>query len=121
MRALHAISLIAIFTLVGCDRITGAADQKILDAKAIGYACRVSLKTPEDCMKENDTYSPADVLSGWKDADKDINGKLLDPNMGKAPPPAPAAAPSAPATNPVSASATTDKSGKPAPAKKAKP
>ncbi len=120
MRALHAVSLITILALVGCDRITGAADQKMLDAKAIGYACRVSLKTPEDCMKENDAQSPSYVLSGWKEADKDINGKLLDPNMGRVQPPAPIAAPNATATNsnPV---ATTSQPGKAAPVKKAKP
>lgn len=121
MRALHAVSLIAVFALAGCDRITGAADQKILDAKAIGYACRVSLKVPEDCMKENDTQSPADVLSGWKDADKDINGKLLDPNMGRVQQPTPVTATSAPAPTPKPVPAIADKPGKAEPAKKAKP
>ena len=119
MRAFLAVSLIAVFALAGCDRITGAAEQKILDAKAIGYACRVSLKTPEDCMKENDTYSPADVLSGWKEADKDINGKLLDPNMGKAPLPVVAASPAATAPMPTQAAA--DKPVKSEPARKTKP
>ena len=74
--------LIALAT-TGCDRITGAADQKESDAEAIGYACRVSLKKPEDCMKENDAQSPNAVLTGWKAADKDISDNTLDPTMGQ--------------------------------------
>lgn len=93
MRARHVVSLFAVFALAGCDRITGAADQKILDAQAIGYACRISLKTPEDCMKENETHSPTYVLNGWKEADRDIHERVIDPSMGKR-----AAATTAPAT-----------------------
>ena len=75
--------LLAAFGLTGCDRITGEADRKIFDAEAIGYACRVSLKVPEDCMKENDGHSPTYVLSGWKKANKDIEDNVIDPSMGK--------------------------------------
>ena len=109
MRALHAVSLLAVLALAGCDRITGAADQKILDAQAIGYACRVSLKVPEDCMKENETQSPTYVLNGWKEADKDINERVIDPSMGKrAAATAALAAPAAPAARnePVAAKST---------------
>ncbi|MDP1870772.1 MAG: hypothetical protein Q8K61_04000 [Gallionella sp.] len=82
----HAIVwlLIAVAT-TGCDQITGAAEQKSSDAEAIGYACRVSLKKPEDCMKENEAQSTASVLTGWKAADKDIQEKTLDPSMGSDP------------------------------------
>ena len=76
----HAVLIIALAT-TGCDKITGVAQQKISDAEAIGYACRVSFKKPEDCMKENDAQSPTSVLTGWKAADKDIHDKALDPNM----------------------------------------
>ncbi len=73
----------------GCDKVTGmfsgAVDQKTSDAQAIGYACRVSLKKPEDCMKENETQSTTAVLTGWKNADKDINERSLDPSMGTDP------------------------------------
>lgn len=82
MRARYVLSLIAAFSLAGCDRITGAADQKILDAESVGYACRVSLKAPEDCIKENDIHSPTYLLNGWKAADRDISEKVLDPSMG---------------------------------------
>ena len=95
MRTGQFVLLITAFTLAGCDRITGAANQKILDAEAIGYACRVSQKTPEDCMKENETKSPSSILDGWKTADKDIQGQLIDPSMGN--PAASAVAHSAPA------------------------
>lgn len=83
MRAGQSVLLIAALALVGCDRISGAADQKILDAEAIGYACRVSQKAPEDCMKENEAQSPTSVLTGWKNADKDIMEDKIDPTMGK--------------------------------------
>lgn len=84
MRLRYALLLIAI-TTTGCDKITGAAAQKTSDAEAIGYACRVSLKKPEDCMKENDTQSTTSVLTGWKAADKDIQDRTLDPSMGSNP------------------------------------
>ena len=83
MRAYRFLLPIAALALVGCDRITGADQHKILDAEAIGYACRISIKTPEDCMQENETHSPTSILFGWKDADKDVQEKTIDPTMGK--------------------------------------
>ncbi|MDO8464974.1 MAG: hypothetical protein Q7S46_06955 [Gallionella sp.] len=79
----HSILLIAALSLVGCDMITGAADQKNLDAEAIGYACRVSQKAPENCMKENEVQSPTAILKGWKAAERDIEDEVIDPTMGK--------------------------------------
>ncbi len=73
--------LMTLLAVSGCDRITGAAQQKTLDAEAIGYACRVSQKKPEACMKENETQSPSSVLDGWKSADQDIKEKKLNPDM----------------------------------------
>ncbi len=111
MRARIFVLLMTALALVGCDRITGAGQQKILDAEAIGYACRVSQKVPEDCMKENDTKSPSSILDGWKAADLDIQEK----NIHVAPTAAPAAATGAPAAPaaPVAAEAkpVTDKPG----------
>lgn len=83
MRARRLLLPIAVLALVGCDRITGGVDQKSLDAEAIGYSCRISLKPPEDCIKENDTHSPTSILFGWKEADRDIREKAIDPNMGR--------------------------------------
>jgi hypothetical protein len=80
-----AVFLMAMTLLAGCDKLTGAADQKIADAEAIGYACRVSQKTPEDCMKENEAQSPSSVLDGWKSADKDIKEKAIDITMSSPP------------------------------------
>ena len=80
-----ALLLIPALLLTGCEQLSGASDQKIYDAEAIGYACRISLKKPEDCMKENETQSPSSVLDGWKAADKDIREKVLDANMGAHP------------------------------------
>ena len=103
-----SILLIAALALVGCDRITGAGQQKTLDAEAIGYACRISLKTPEDCMKENEAQSPTSVLFGWKEADKDVQSKVIDPSMGKDLP-APQIQQSAPAGDATGGKAQTSK------------
>ena len=132
MRAGQFALLITALALAGCDRLTGADQKKILDAEAIGYACRVSLKPPEDCMKENETQSPTSVLFGWKEADKDIKEKVIDPGMGKYLPPAvqiPQSAPTAAetgdktATGKVAEAAVATKSERPAavPAKNEKP
>lgn len=58
------------------------------DGEAVGYACRLSDKLPEDCMKENSTYTPASILDGWKRADKDKKEALQpgpNPPEGGAP------------------------------------
>lgn len=73
--------IMPVLLLAGCDKLTGAADQKIADAEAIGFACRVSQKTPEACMKENEAQSPSSILDGWKSADEDIKAGKLDPHM----------------------------------------
>jgi hypothetical protein len=77
----RASLFLLLLALAGCDKLTGAADQKIADAEAIGFACRVSHKAPEACMKENETQSPSSILDGWKSADEDIKAGKLDPNM----------------------------------------
>lgn len=82
MRAL--VLLLGFLVLAGCDKLTGVADQKIADAEAIGFACRVSGKSPEDCMKENEAQSPSSILDGWKSADEDIKAGKLDPKMSNA-------------------------------------
>jgi len=76
-----AALILALLLLAGCDKLTGAAEQKIADAEAIGFACRVSSKTPEECMKENEAQSPSSILDGWKSADEDIKAGKLDPGM----------------------------------------
>lgn len=77
----RASVLFMLLALAGCDKLTGAADQKILDAEAVGFACRVSHKAPEACMKENEAQSPSSILDGWKSADEDIKAGKLDPTM----------------------------------------
>jgi hypothetical protein len=78
--------LLSILTLSGCDKLktlTGGEtlDPKAMDAEAVGYACRVSQKAPEACMKENEVHSPSSVLNGWKKADADIKVGTIDPSM----------------------------------------
>lgn len=77
----YSVLLMVLCALAGCDRLSGAAEQKTQDAEAVGYACRVSRKAPEPCMKENEAHSPSAVLDGWKSADKDIKDKKIDPNV----------------------------------------
>lgn len=103
MRARRFLLPIAFLALAGCDRITGKVDQKALDAEAIGYSCRISLRPPEDCIKENDTHSPTSILYGWKEADRDIREKAIDPTMGKPIPQAPQSAPPAAESKPAAA------------------
>jgi hypothetical protein len=75
------VFLLGALVLAGCDKLTGAADQKIADAEAVGFACRVAQKQPEACMKENEALSPSSLLDGWKAADEDIKAGKLDPGM----------------------------------------
>jgi hypothetical protein len=76
--------LMCLLAFSGCDKIKSVLgmpavlDPKELDAQAIGYACRVSKKQPESCMKENDTQSPSQILNGWKSADKDIKSRVIE-------------------------------------------
>ena len=65
--------------LAGCEfEIPG---QKAKDAAAMGYACRISKKSPELCMRENPAFSQTAVLEGWRDADKDVKDKKVDTNF----------------------------------------
>ena len=59
--------LAAALPLAGCEMLSGGDKGK--DGESIGYACRLSDKLPEDCMKENPTYTPTSILTGWKRAD----------------------------------------------------
>lgn len=92
--------LSACLLLAGCDKLSGEADRKIADAEAVGFACRVSSKSPEDCMRENEVHSPSYILDGWKFADEDIKSGKLDPGM----------------RNPASASGAAEVKGAEAPA-----
>ncbi|MDP2804356.1 MAG: hypothetical protein Q8O24_00285 [Gallionellaceae bacterium] len=99
MRPSPLLLLIAVLALSACDKITGAGEKKEADAASVGFACRVSFKAPEDCMKDNATLSPTSILTGWKAADKEINTNLLDPMMKKnnpSIPPKPVVVPVAP-------------------------
>lgn len=102
----RASVLFVLLALAGCDKLTGAADQKILDAEAIGFACRVSHKEPEACMKENEAQSPSSILDGWKSADEDIKAGKLDPTMSGMSSKSSAAIEAAPAEGADAAAAT---------------
>lgn len=109
-----AALFLALLMLAGCDKLTGAAEQKVADAEAIGFACRVSSKTPEECMKENEAQSPSSILDGWKSADEDIKAGKLDPGMKNTEAPA-AEADAAPAeAAPAEGAAPADTEAKPA-------
>jgi len=76
--------LAAALPLAGCEMLGGGDKGK--DGESVGYACRVSSKLPEDCMKENNTYTPTSILEGWKHADKDVKEKKVDSQLGKGQP-----------------------------------
>jgi len=70
--------------LAGCEfEIPG---QKAKDAAAMGYACRVSKKSPELCMRENPIFSQTAILEGWREADQDVKDKKIDTNFAAPPP-----------------------------------
>lgn len=74
--------LLPALLLAGCEfEIPG---QKAKDAAAMGYACRVSKKSPEQCMRENPDFSQTAILEGWREADADVKDKKVDTDF---PPP----------------------------------
>lgn len=76
--------VLPVLLLAGCNfEIPG---QKAKDASAMGYACRVSKKSPEQCMRENPTFSQTAVLEGWREGDQDIKDKKVDTNFSPPPP-----------------------------------
>ncbi|MFA7241035.1 MAG: hypothetical protein WC091_13070 [Sulfuricellaceae bacterium] len=70
--------------LAGCNfEVPG---QKAKDAGAMGYACRISKKSPEQCMRENPTFSQIAILDGWREGDLDVKDKKVDTNFSPPPP-----------------------------------
>lgn len=79
--------LLLALSLSGClDKLTGAASK---DAEAMGFACRISQKLPEQCIKDYPNYAPTSILAGWKAGDaemKDKNGGTIPPGGAMAAP-----------------------------------
>ena len=99
--------LAMVLTLGGCDLITTLmadpkAAQRIADSKAIGSACRYSLRGIEDCYALNTKASKAAVFAGWKEMDQYMRDNKI---AGQAS----AIAPGAPAAPVVDAEASIDK------------
>lgn len=70
--------------LAGCNfEIPG---QKAKDAAAMGFACRVSKKSPEQCMRENPAFSQVAILDGWREADQEVKDKKVDTDFPPPPP-----------------------------------
>jgi hypothetical protein len=83
-RAALLFLLAAALPLGGCEMLAGADKGK--DGESVGYACRLSSKLPEDCMKENDIYTPTSILEGWKRGEKDVKEGKVGPLTGKSQP-----------------------------------
>jgi hypothetical protein len=71
---LRALLIATLLLLSGCEIPGLGPDPRIAkreaDAKAIGSACRHSLRGIEDCYKQNDDASKSDIFTGWKDMDQ---------------------------------------------------
>ncbi len=52
--------------------------QKEADGKAIGGACRYSMRAIEDCYALNENASRAAVFAGWKDMDQYMRDNKVD-------------------------------------------
>lgn len=76
--------VLAALLLAGCNfEIPG---QKAKDAAAMGYACRISKKSPEQCMRESPAFSQNAILDGWREADNDVKEKKVDTDFSAPPP-----------------------------------
>jgi len=71
---LRTLITATLLLLTGCDIPGLGPDPRIAkreaDAKAIGSACRHSLRGIEDCYKQNEDASKSDIFTGWKDMDQ---------------------------------------------------
>jgi hypothetical protein len=83
-RAALLFLLAAALPLGGCEMLAGADKGK--DGESVGYACRLSSKLPEDCMKENDIYTPTSILEGWKRGEKEVREGKVGSLTGKSQP-----------------------------------
>ena len=74
--------------LAGCDIPGMGPDPRVLqresDGKAIGGACRYSLRPIEDCYRLNDKASKTAIFAGWKDMDQYMRDNKVE---GQAPTP----------------------------------
>lgn len=75
------IVVLATLMLMGCDKIQSLIDTRAADAKAIGYACRMAQKLPNECMAENPKQPQSYLLAGWQKADEEIKDGMADPEM----------------------------------------
>ena len=76
--------VLAALLLAGCNfEMPG---QKAKDASAMGFACRISKKSPEQCMRENPTFSQTAILEGWREGDQDVKDKKVGTDFSPPPP-----------------------------------
>ena len=72
--------------LAGCDIPGMGPDPRVLqresDGKAIGGACRYSLRPIEDCYRLNEKASKTAIFAGWKDMDQYMRDNKVE---GQAP------------------------------------
>ncbi len=90
---LRTLITTTLLLLTGCDIPGLEPDPRIAkreaDAKAIGSACRHSLRGIEDCYKQNEAASKSDIFSGWKDMDQYMRENKIEgvpSTMAKMPP-----------------------------------
>jgi len=109
-----ALLLPLMLSLAACDQLGIDTPAKVeaaraAEGKAIGSACRQSMRALEDCYAMNPKASKAAIFSGWKEMDQ----YMRDNNI-------PAIAPAAAASAASSDAAGGDDGAAPSPDKRAK-
>jgi hypothetical protein len=79
---LRLLALSFLLLLSACDIPGMGPDPRVAareaDGKAIGGACRYSMRSIEDCYTQNEDASRAAIFAGWKDMDQYMRDNKVD-------------------------------------------
>ncbi|WP_198552405.1 hypothetical protein [Macromonas nakdongensis] len=99
---LPLLVLACVWALSGCDALgvetpAKTAQKKEAEGRAIGSACRYSVRNIEDCYSSNPKASKAAIFDGWREMDAYMRENEIAGMPIKGAEPAPVAPSSAPA------------------------